>query len=59
MRQDIPDEPESHGCQGISLAAKVQEIIAAHPSTQTAHQNAEKEIIREIKNALKTMKHKS
>ena len=44
MRQDIPDEPESHGCQGISLAARVQEIIAAHPSTQTAHQNAEKEI---------------
>jgi len=44
MRQAIPDEPESHGCQGISLAARVQEIIAAHPSTATGHQNAEKEI---------------
>ena len=59
MRQDIPDEPESHGCQGISLAARVQEIIAAHPSTQTAHQQAEKEIKRLLKEALKTMKHKS
>ncbi len=59
MRQDIPDEPESHGCMGISLAAKVQEIIAAHPSTQTAHQQAEKEIKRLLKEALKTMKHKS
>ena len=59
MRQEIPDEPESHGCQGISLAARVQEIIAAHPSTQTAHQQAEKEIKRLLKEALKTMKHKS
>ena len=49
MRQEIPDEPESHGCQGISLAARVQEIIAAHPSTATGHQNAEQEILREIK----------
>jgi hypothetical protein len=56
MRQPIPNEPESHGCQGIALAARVQEIIAAHSSTQTAHQNAEKEIIREIKQALKSMK---
>ena len=59
MRQEIPDEPESHGCQGISLAARVQEIIAAHSSTQTAHQQAEKEIKRLLKEALKTMKHKS
>jgi hypothetical protein len=59
MHQDIPDEPESHGCMGISLAAKVQEIIAAHPSTQTAHQQAEKEIYALLKKALKTMKHKS
>jgi hypothetical protein len=59
MHQDIPDEPESHGCMGISLAAKVQEIIAAHPSTQTAHQQAEKEIYALLKQALKTMKHKS
>ena len=57
MRQPIPDEPESHGCMGISLAARVQEIIAAHPSTQTAHQNAEMEIIHLLKQALKTMKH--
>jgi hypothetical protein len=49
MRQEIPDEPESHGCQGISLAARVQEIIAAHPSTATGHQNAEKEIIALLK----------
>ena len=49
MRQEIPDEPESHGCQGISLAARVQEIIAAHPSTATGHQNAEMEIIRILK----------
>ena len=53
MRQDIPDEPESHGCLGIALAAKVQEIIASHPSTATGHQTAEKEIMREIKRALK------
>jgi hypothetical protein len=54
MRQDIPDEPESHGCMGTNLAARVQEIIAAHPSTTTGHQQAEKEILREIKQALKT-----
>ena len=57
MRQEIPDEPESHGCMGTNLAARVQEIIAAHPSTATAHQEAEKEINREIKQALKTFKH--
>jgi hypothetical protein len=44
MRQPIPNEPESHGCMGTELAAKVQEIIAAHPSTATGHQNAEQEI---------------
>jgi hypothetical protein len=57
MRQPIPDEPESHGCMGTSLAARVQEIIAAHPSTKTAHQNAEKEIIHILKQALRSMKH--
>ena len=44
MRQPIPNEPESHGCMGTELAAKVQEIIAAHPSTATGHRNAEQEI---------------
>jgi len=58
MRQEIPDEPECHGCMGINLAAQVQEIIAAHPSTATGHQQAEKEIIDVIKQANKTMKHK-
>jgi len=53
MRQDIPNEPESHGCMGTNLAARVQEIIAAHPSTVTGHQQAEEEILREIKQALK------
>jgi hypothetical protein len=57
MRQDIPDEPECHGCMGIDLAARVQEIIASHPSTATGHQNAEKEINALLKQALKTMKH--
>jgi len=56
MRQEIPDEPESHGCMGTNLAARVQEIIAAHPSTATAHQEAEKEIKNEIKQAIKTIK---
>jgi hypothetical protein len=58
MRQEIPDEPECRGCMGTNLAAQVQEIIAAHPSTATGHQEAEKEITREIKQALKTMKQK-
>jgi hypothetical protein len=44
MRQEIPDEPACHGCMGINLAAKVQEIIAAHPSTATGHKKAEKAI---------------
>ena len=56
MRQEIPDELECHGCMGTNLAARVQEIIAAHPSTATGHQQAEKEIKREIKQALGTMK---
>ena len=53
MRQDIPDEPESHGCMGTDLAARVQEIIAAHPSTTAGYQQAEEEIIRLLKQALK------
>jgi hypothetical protein len=56
MRQEIPDEPECRGCMGTNLAARVQEIIAAHPSTATGHQQAEKEIINEIKQAIRTMK---
>ena len=56
MRQEIPDEPECRGCMGTNLAARVQEIIAAHPSTATGHQQAEKEIIDEIKQARRTMK---
>jgi hypothetical protein len=58
MRQEIPDEPECRGCMGTNLAARVQEIIAAHPSTATGHQQAEKEITREIKQAIRTMKQK-
>ena len=58
MRQEIPDEPECHGCMGTNLAARVQEIIAAHPSTATGHQEAEEEIIYEIKQAIRTMKQK-
>jgi hypothetical protein len=57
MRQYIPDEPKCHGCMGTNLAARVQEIIAAHPSTATGHQNAEKEINALLKQALKTYKH--
>jgi hypothetical protein len=30
---------------GTEIAAKVQEIIASHPTTQTGHQNIEKEIM--------------
>jgi hypothetical protein len=56
MRQEIPDEPESHGCMGTNLAAQVQEIIAAHPSTATGHQEAEAEITRILKQVLHTMK---
>jgi hypothetical protein len=54
MRQEIPDEPESHGCMGTNLAAQVQEIIAAHPSTATGHQEAEAEITRILKQVLHT-----
>ena len=53
MRQRIPDEPDSHGCMGTNLAARVQEIIASHPSTTTGHQNIEKEITQLLKEALK------
>jgi hypothetical protein len=56
MRQEIPDEPDCHGCMGTNLAAQVQEIIAAHPSTATGHQQAEKEIIRILKQILRAMK---
>ena len=49
MRQNIPDEPESHGCMGTNIAARVQEIIASHPSTITGHQNAEAEILQLLK----------
>ena len=56
MRQEIPDEPDCHGCMGTNLAAQVQEIIAAHPSTATGHQQAEKEIIRILKQILRVMK---
>jgi len=53
MRQEIPDEPESHGCLGVTLAAKVQEIIAAAtPASPAAFQKAEKEIIKEIKKCI-------
>jgi hypothetical protein len=53
MLSPIPDEPDSHGCMGTELAAKVQEIIAAHPSTQTGFENAEKEINKELKRILR------
>ena len=56
MRQEIPDEPACHGCMGINLAAKVQEIIAAHPSTATGHKQTIEAIKRLLKEALKTMK---
>jgi hypothetical protein len=53
MRQEIPDEPKTHGCLGVSLAAKVQEIIAAAtPASPAAFQKAEKEIIKEIKKCI-------
>jgi hypothetical protein len=56
MRKYIPDEPKCHGCLGTNLAARVQEIIASHPSTATGHQRAEKEILRTMKEALRSMK---
>ena len=52
MRQYVPNEPKSHGSMGTELAAHVQEIIAAHPSTHTGHQNAEKEIMNLLNEAL-------
>jgi hypothetical protein len=53
MRQEIPDEPKTHGCLGVSLAAKVQEIIAAAtPGSPSAFQKAEKAIIKEIKKCI-------
>lgn len=53
MRQEIPDEPKTHGCLGVSLAAKVQEIIAAAtPASPAAFQKAEKAIIKEIKKCI-------
>jgi hypothetical protein len=56
MRQYVPNEPKSHGSMGTALASKVQEIIAAHPSTHTGHQNAEKEIMKILNEALETIK---
>ena len=56
MRKYIPEEPKCHGCLGTNLAARVQEIIASHPSTATGHQRAEKEILRTMKEALRSMK---
>lgn len=52
MRQYVPNEPKSHGSMGTELAAQVQEIIAAYPSTHTGHQNAEKEIMNLLNEAL-------
>jgi hypothetical protein len=43
---------------GINLAAQVQEIIAAHPSTAAGHKQAEKAIKRLLKDALTSMKQK-
>lgn len=56
MRQYVPNEPKSHGSMGTALASKVQEIIAGHPSTHTGHQNAEKEIMKILNEALETIK---
>ena len=53
MRQEIPDEPKTHGCLGVSLAAKVQEIIAsATPGSPSAFKKAEQAIIKEIKKCI-------
>ena len=54
MREYIPNEPKCHGSIGTEIASKVQEIIAAHPSTHTGHQNAEKEIMKLLNEAIKT-----
>jgi hypothetical protein len=56
MRQDIPDESALHGCLGVALAAKVQEIIAsATPASPAAFKQAEKEIVKEIKKCVKSI----
>jgi hypothetical protein len=56
MRQDIPDESAVHGCLGVALAAKVQEIIAsATPASPAAFQQAEKEIVKELKKCVKSI----
>jgi hypothetical protein len=44
MRRYIPEQPRSHGCMGTELAARVQEILASHPSTHMGHQKTEQEI---------------
>ena len=54
MREYIPNEPKCHGSIGTEIASKVQEIVAAHPSTHTGHQNAEKEIMKLLNEAIKT-----
>jgi hypothetical protein len=59
MRQPIPDVPECHGCMGTKLAAQVQEIIAAHPSTAAGHKQAEKAINDTLYEALKKNKFKT
>ncbi len=52
MREYIPNVPKCHGSMGTELASQVQEIIAAHPSTHTGHQNAEKEIMNLLNEAI-------
>ncbi len=52
MREYIPNVPKCHGSMGTELASQVQEIIAAHPSTHTGHQNAEKEIMNLLNDAI-------
>ena len=52
MRKYIPNVPKCHGSMGTELASQVQEIIAAHPSTHTGHQNAEKEIMNLLNEAI-------
>ena len=57
MREAIPDETKKHGCLGVTLAAKVQEIIAsATPASPTAFKEAENEIYNEIKKCIASMK---
>lgn len=55
MKQEIPDEPESHGCLGVNLAAKVQEIIATTTKTSSSPatlQETERQIMKEIKKCI-------